>query len=102
MRRWVVWTVAAVSVLVVLYLLGLGAARISGHLPRYPKPHFPGECTALYQRCGHLIETAHIREVRNGGSYVKSEITLLNNTNYIAGVGLLLVPPFYYVVARGL
>jgi hypothetical protein len=44
----------------------------------------------------------HIYEVRNGGSYVKSEITLLNNTNYIAGVGLLLVPPFYYVVARGL
>jgi hypothetical protein len=102
MRRWVVWAVAAVSVLVVLYLLGLGWTCFYGNLPRYPKPHFPGECTALYQRCGHLIETAHIREVRDGGSYVKSEITLFKQHKlYIAGMGLLFVPPMYYVVARG-
>ncbi|MFZ8809077.1 MAG: hypothetical protein ACO2PN_13370 [Pyrobaculum sp.] len=101
MRRWARWVFAAVSVLVVLYLLGLGAACISGHLPRYPKPHFPGECTILYQRCGHLIETAHIREVRDDGSYVKSEIMLFKQHKlYDAGMGSFL-PPFYYVVARG-
>jgi hypothetical protein len=76
MRRWARLVLAAASVLVVLYLLGLGWTCFYGNLPRYPKPHFLGECTILYQRCGHLIETAHIREVRDGGSYVKSEITL--------------------------
>jgi hypothetical protein len=103
MRRWVVWVFAAVSVLVVLYLLGLGAACISGHLPRYPKPHFPGECTILYQMCGSLTERTHIYEVRDDvWPYVKSEITLFKQHKlYIAGMGLLLVPPFYYVVARG-
>jgi len=101
MRRWARWVFAAVFVLVVLYLLGLGAACISGHLPRYPKPHFPGECTVLYQRCGHLIETAHFSEVRDGGSYVKREITLFKQHKlYLAGMGSFL-PPFYYVVARG-
>ena len=102
MRRWAKWVFAAVFVLVVLYLLGLGAACISGHLPRYPKPHFPGECTILYQMCGSLTERTHIYEVRDGGSYVKSEITLFKQHKlYDAGMGLLLVPPFYYVVARG-
>jgi len=102
MRRWARWVFAAVSVLVVLYLLGLGAACISGHLPHYPKPHFPGECTILYQMCGSLTEMTHIYEVRDDGSYVKSEITLFKQHKlYDAGMGLLLVPPFYYVVARG-
>jgi len=101
MRRWARWVFAAVFVLVVLYLLGLGLTCISGHLPRYPKPHFPGECTVLYQRCGHLIETAHISEVRDRGSYVKREITLFKQHKlYLAGMGSFL-PPFYYVVARG-
>jgi hypothetical protein len=102
MRRWVVWAVAAVFVLVVLYLLGLGAVCISGNLPRYPKPHFPRECTALYQMCGRLTERTHIYEVRDDvWSYVKSEITLLKQHKlYIAGMGSFL-PPFYYVVARG-
>ena len=101
MRRRARWVSAAVSVLVVLYLLGLGWTCFYGDLPRYPKPHFPGECTILYQRCGHLIETAHIREVRDGGSYVKSEITLFKQHKlYMAGMGSFL-PPFYYVVARG-
>jgi len=103
MRRWARWVFAVVFVLVVLYLLGLGAACISGHLPRYPKLHFPGECTILYQMCGSLTERTHIYEVRDGvWPYVKSEITLLQQHKlYIAGMGLLLVPPFYYVVARG-
>jgi len=103
MRRWVRWIFAAVSVLVVLYLLGLGWACISGHLPRYPKPHFPGECTTLYQMCGHLTEMTHIYEVRDDvWPYVKSKITLLQQHKlYIAGMGLLFVPPFYYVVVRG-
>ena len=103
MRRWARWVFAAVSVLVVLYLLGLGWTCISGHLPRYPKPHFPGECTILYQRCGRLTEMTHIYEVRDDvWSYVKSEITLFKQHKlYDAGMGLLLVPPFYYVVARG-
>jgi hypothetical protein len=103
MRRWVVWAVAATSVLVVLYLLGLGWTCFYGNLPRYPKPHFPGECTALYQRCGRLTEMTHIYEVRDGvWSYVKSEITLFKQHKlYKAGMGSFL-PPFYYVVARGL
>jgi len=102
MRRWARWVFAAVSVLVVLYLLGLGAACISGHLPRYPKPHFPGECTALYQTCGSLTERTHIYEVRDDvWSYVKSEITLFKQHKlYKAGMGSFL-PPMYYVVARG-
>jgi hypothetical protein len=101
--RWVARTVAAVSVLVVLYLLGLGAACISGHLPRHPKHHFPGECTALYQRCGRLTEMTHIYEVRDAvWSYVKCEITLFKQHKlYIAGMGSFL-PPMYYVAARGL
>jgi len=102
MRRWARWVFAAVFVLVVLYLLGLGWACFSGDLPRYPKPHFPGECTALYQRCGHLTETAHIYEVRDDvWSYVKSEITLFKQHKlYEAAMGSFL-PPMYYVVARG-
>jgi hypothetical protein len=102
MRRWVVWTVAAVSVLVVLYLLGLGWTCFYGNLPRYPKPHFPGECTILYQRCGRLTERTHIYEVRDDvWSYVKSEITLLKQHKlYKAAMGSFL-PPMHYVVARG-
>jgi len=102
MRRWARWVFAAVSVLVVLYLLGLGWTCFYGNLPRYPKPHFPGECTALYQRCGRLTEMTHIYEVRDDvWSYVKSEITLFKQHKlYQAGMGSFL-PPFYYVVARG-
>jgi hypothetical protein len=103
MRRWARWVFAAVSVLVVLYLLGLGWTCFYGNLPRYPKPHFPGECTILYQRCGRLTERTHIYEVRDDvWSYVKSEITLFKQHKlYIAGMGLFFVPPIHYVVARG-
>jgi hypothetical protein len=49
-----------------------------------------------------LSKRGHRYEVRDGGSYVKSEITLFKQHKlYDAGMGLLLVPPFYYVVARG-
>jgi hypothetical protein len=70
--------------------------------PPLPQTPLPRRMHRLYQMCGSLTERTHIYEVRDDGSYVKSEITLFKQHKlYDAGMGLLLVPPFYHVVARG-